>query len=192
MTKGDVMNKKLLLITTVLLGLSSAMALADEMLGKQYLPVDSDSDAVVDDKDECYKTEAGAAVDEIGCYLVVKDLKQMQLKINFAFDSSVVEPEYFSEVKKVADFLNANPLSRVTIEGHTDSDGSDQYNKRLSQRRAQAVAKVLVTEFDIKPIRVTAVGFGESRPLVANDSDANKFKNRRVVAALRSLKEKRG
>jgi OOP family OmpA-OmpF porin len=186
------MQKRILYLSAILLSCFSIVCYSDEMLGKQYLPVDSDSDAVVDDKDECYKTEEGAAVDKIGCYLVLKDIKELQLKINFDFDSAVVKPEYFSEVKKVADFLIANPLSRVTIEGHTDSDGSNQYNKHLSQRRAQSVARVLVSEFKIKPVRVTAVGFGEDRPLVENDSAENKFKNRRVVAALRSLKEKRG
>lgn len=178
-----------------LAGLIAFVAVADTVkpadIDTQYLPVDSDVDGVIDDNDECYKTPPGTTVDERGCPVVVKELNQIRLNINFDFDSSVVKSAYYAEVEKVAVFMRKHPTSRVVIEGHSDSDGAAAYNKSLSNRRAQAAAKVLVSQFGIKPVRVTAVGFGEDRPLVANDSVANKSKNRRVVAVIRTLKEKR-
>jgi OOP family OmpA-OmpF porin len=172
--------------------LLSTMTLADEIIQKQYLPVDSDADGIVDDRDECYKTPVGTTVDARGCPVIVQDVKEITLNINFAFNSAVVRPEYFPEVEKVARFMKAHPLTRVTIEGHTDSDGANTYNKTLSTKRAQAVAKLLVSRYEITAVRVTAIGFGEDRPLVANDTAENKFKNRRVIAFIRSLEEKRG
>ena len=159
---------------------------------QQYLPVDSDNDGVVDDRDECYKTGPGVNVDARGCAVRVKEQKKITLNINFDFDSSVVKPKYYSEVKKVADFMAENPLTYVIIEGHTDSDGSNRYNKRLSQDRALSVVSVLTNRFNVKSRRVGAIGFGEERPLVVNDSEANKLKNRRVVAVIRVVTEKRG
>jgi len=172
--------------------LASANSVSPSEIQSQSLPVDSDLDGVIDEIDECYKTAAGVKVDSVGCPLVVKDLRQINLNINFDYDSAVVKPEFYSEVERVAFFMRENPTTRVIIEGHSDSDGAAAYNKTLSSKRAQAVAKVLVTKFGINVLRVTAVGFGEDRPLVSNDTTANKSKNRRVVAAVRTLKEKRG
>lgn len=165
----------------------SSSLYAQEPIPKQYLPVDSDKDGIVDDIDECYKTPAGVTVDAIGCPVDNNAIKEINLNINFEFDSAVVQPEFFSNIESVAQFMGEFPLTRVTIEGHADSDGSDVYNKTLSQQRAQAVARVLVKRFQVDPIRVSAVGYGEERPLVANDSEANKRKNRRVVAVIRAL-----
>ena len=171
--------------------LTVPLAQAEQEKLEQYLPVDSDNDGVVDDQDECYKTTAGAVVDERGCYLLVTDTQSVRLNINFAFDSSVVKPDYFSEIEPIAEFMQQYPLTRVIIEGHSDSDGPAAYNKNLSQRRAQAVARVLVERYNITAQRVTAIGFGEERPLVANDTPTNKFKNRRVVAVIFATEEKR-
>lgn len=193
------MIKPLYLVMLVLLAANSALmvsANADQVepaqIKSQNLPVDSDLDGVIDEIDECYKTAPNTRVDERGCALVVKGLKEVRLNINFAYDSAVVTPEFYTEIEKVASFMNANPLTRVIIEGHSDSDGAATYNQRLSAKRAQAAARVLVSKFGIDAVRVTAVGFGEDRPLVANDTVANKARNRRVVAVIRSLKEKRG
>lgn len=165
---------------------------AAEDIQPQYLPVDSDLDGVLDENDDCYKTAVGTKVDERGCPIIQKDFQELLLKINFAYDSSVIDPEFYSEVEQVAVFMRNNPTTRVIIEGHTDSDGAASYNKSLSKRRAQAAAKMLVQRFGIAALRVTAVGFGEERPLVENDTAENKATNRRVVAVIRTLKEIRG
>ncbi len=158
---------------------------------RQLLFIDSDGDGVDDTIDDCYKTPPNTKVDERGCPLLVKDLKTIRININFDVDSSVVKPTYFAEVAKVARFLKNNPLTRATIEGHTDSDGSEAHNRGLSQRRAQAIAQLLVVKYNIDVVRLTAIGFGESKPLVPNNSIRNKARNRRSVAVIRSLKERR-
>ncbi len=158
----------------------------------QRLLIDSDSDGVIDENDACYKTKKGDRVDARGCPIITLDTKEMTLNINFEYDSAFVQPQYYGEIEKVALFMREYPDTRVIIEGHTDGDGASRYNKVLSNRRAQAVAQVLVSRFSIKALRVTAVGFGEERPLVANDTPDNKLKNRRVVAVIRKLEEKKG
>ncbi|MFS8513056.1 MAG: anion permease [Planifilum fulgidum] len=69
---------------------------------------------------------------------------------------------------------------KVLIKGHTDSKGSDAYNMKLSQRRAEAVRKALVDRFGVPASMLTAKGYGEREPLVPNDTESNRQKNRRV------------
>jgi OOP family OmpA-OmpF porin len=103
------------------------------------------------------------------------------LDIKFDFDKAVVKKAYLPEVKKVADFLNAHPGSTAVVEGHTDSVGTDEYNQKLSERRATAVREALVTDFGVSPSKVTSAGYGESRPIATNDTAAGRAENRRVV-----------
>lgn len=189
------MKKLSFFIVVMLSGFSfaiSAETVSPSDIQSQNLAVDSDADGVIDEVDECYKTAVGVKVDARGCPSVVKNVQQINLNINFDYDSAIVKPEFYSEVEKVAIFMRANPTARVIIEGHSDSDGPAAYNKTLSNKRAQASAKILVTKFGIDSLRVTAVGFGEERPLTANDTPADKAKNRRVVAVIRVLTESRG
>lgn len=153
----------------------------------QVVHVDSDRDGVIDENDQCHETQRDHMVDDRGCMLSSVDKHSITLNIQFNTDSAVVKPEFFGEVKRVADFMVQYPRTRMMIEGHTDSDGAASYNLRLSERRAQAVAKVLVERFGIPVIRLTAKGYGEQQPLVANDSAKNKYCNRRVMAVVRSI-----
>jgi OOP family OmpA-OmpF porin len=164
---------------------------ADDGIVKQLLFIDSDRDGVDDAIDECYGTPANTKVNAKGCFLLIKDFKSIRININFAVDSSVIDAEFFSEVEKVANFLNDNPLTRAVIEGHTDSDGSEEYNRALSQRRAQAIARLIVAKYNVDAIRLTAIGFGENKPVVPNNSRENKARNRRSVAVISTLQEKR-
>ena len=72
--------------------------------------------------------------------------------------------------------------NRLTVEGHTDSVGTDAYNQRLSERRANAVRRVLVDELGVEGNRVNAVGYGESRPVADNSTEEGRAINRRVEA----------
>jgi len=72
----------------------------------------------------------------------------------------------------------------VTVEGHTDSSGADAYNKALSQRRAESVKNMMVNRFNISRDRVTAVGYGEDRPVADNNTAAGREQNRRVVGSV--------
>jgi outer membrane protein OmpA-like peptidoglycan-associated protein len=99
--------------------------------------------------------------------------------IYFDYDKATLRPESIEELERVVKFLQENPTLRVEISGHTDSDGSDAYNLRLSQARAQSVVDYLISR-GIDASRLTARGYGESRPVAPNDTPENKQKNRRT------------
>ncbi len=86
-------------------------------------------------------------------------------------------------LEQLAAFLKENPERDVVIEGHTDSVGSVEFNQALSERRALTVKDALV-ERGIAASRVTAVGFGPTKPLVGNDTPAGRQQNRRVEIVL--------
>ena len=101
---------------------------------------------------------------------------------NIVFESGkdVLKPESTPVLDQVKQFLDENPnVSQIRIEGHTDSDGDDAMNLKLSGARAVAVAAWLVSKGEKKE-RLLPVGFGETKPLVANDTAENKAQNRRV------------
>ena len=89
-----------------------------------------------------------------------------------------------AEMQGVADFIKNFSPSKLIIEGHTDSDGDDGYNQRLSEERAKTVRNLLVNnalyQDFITEQMVVAVGYGEERPIAPNDSDMNKALNRRI------------
>lgn len=99
--------------------------------------------------------------------------------IFFAYDSDVLEPTSFPELKKVVALLTTNPEIRVEIGGHTDSDGDAAYNEKLSQRRANSVKQYLVDQ-GISSSRLTTKGYGESLPVASNETEEGKRKNRRT------------
>lgn len=99
--------------------------------------------------------------------------------IFFEFNKSELMPESFNELDRLFDILNENKNMKIEISGHTDDKGSDEYNKSLSNSRAKSVLNYLV-EKGIKVERLTSVGYGESQPVVANDTEENQSFNRRV------------
>lgn len=98
----------------------------------------------------------------------------------FDFDKSNLRPEGREVVNSVVNSLQANPNDTLTVVGHTDSIGTDEYNMGLGQRRANTVRDAIVAG-GINANRVNAVSRGESEPAVPNDSPANRQLNRRVV-----------
>jgi len=120
--------------------------------------------------------------------IVNKEIKLKPLKENtsfvlnnifFGFDSANVKKESELELERVIELLNTNPTMTVEISAHTDDKGSDVYNQRLSQARADAVVKFII-EKGIAKERLTAKGYGKIQPAVPNDSEENRAKNRRV------------
>jgi outer membrane protein OmpA-like peptidoglycan-associated protein len=97
----------------------------------------------------------------------------------FDTDSANLRPGAREKVAKVAGVLLAYPGLAIEVDGHTDNVGDDRYNQRLSERRADSVRTYLVRE-GIPASRVTASGFGESNPVVSNDTSAGRQQNRRV------------
>jgi outer membrane protein OmpA-like peptidoglycan-associated protein len=93
---------------------------------------------------------------------------------------SATLPENNTVVRKLRDGLNLYPGSSITIEGHTDSQGETDQNRRLSQQRAEALQAYVVNNIGISQSRVTAIGKGESQPIASNDTAAGRAANRRI------------
>ena len=108
----------------------------------------------------------------------------VSLNIEFDIDKSEIRPQYRDEVAKVGDFMKKAPTTTAVIEGYTDEVGSDEYNLQISQRRAESVVKSLVDDFGIDQSRLSAKGYGKSRPIADNSSDEGKQKNRRINAII--------
>ncbi len=100
--------------------------------------------------------------------------------IHFDVDSAYIQPRSESVIAQIAQIMRENPRWRFQVEGHTDSDGGAAYNLSLSQRRAQAVVDDLVNRYKIARSRLVAKGFGLTRPVASNATDAGKALNRRV------------
>jgi OOP family OmpA-OmpF porin len=99
--------------------------------------------------------------------------------VNFDVDKATIRPEGFPILEHAYTVLKDNPSVNVEIQGHTDSDASDTYNQKLSQKRAEAVKAYLVKR-GIEASRMTTVGFGESKPIADNNTAEGKAKNRRI------------
>lgn len=146
--------------------------------------VDTDGDGVPDNRDACPNTPRNYAVDERGCPIMLEEVARITLSVQFDFDQAVVKPEFFDDIRQVADFLVANEDVVATVEGHTDSTGTEEYNQGLSERRAAAVRQVLIERFNVSPARVTSVGYGETRPVTSNATSEGRAQNRRVEGAM--------
>jgi outer membrane protein OmpA-like peptidoglycan-associated protein len=117
---------------------------------------------------------------------------QVSIQMNVLFDSgkTTVKPAYRSELQKVADFMKSYSSANAEIEGHTDNTGSAETNQVLSQRRAEAVRAELIGQFGIAANRLTAKGYGQTKPVADNRTPAGRAQNRRVVATLTAAAQK--
>lgn len=132
---------------------------------------DTDSDGVVDSADKCPNTPKGATVDKDGCWTFHGVL--------FDYDKATIKPGFESLFNDAVKVLEMNPELTVEIQGHTDSRGTEAYNQKLSDRRAQAVKQYLVDN-GIEASRLTTKGYGESLPSAPNDTAEGRAENRRV------------
>jgi outer membrane protein OmpA-like peptidoglycan-associated protein len=103
--------------------------------------------------------------------------------ILFDVDKSDLRPVSQTNLAELAQILNKYPDTNILIEGHTDSTGSDDHNMTLSKERAQSVASYLAV-VAVKSERFSIVGYGESQPIVTNDTPEGQQKNRRVDIAV--------
>jgi outer membrane protein OmpA-like peptidoglycan-associated protein len=104
--------------------------------------------------------------------------------VQFDFDRATITPDSRPALQDAARILKDNPTIKVEIQGHTDNKGSDAYNLRLSEKRAQAVVNYLVRNLGIDVSRLTARGYGESRPIADNKTEDGRAINRRVDFAI--------
>jgi OOP family OmpA-OmpF porin len=135
-------------------------------------PIDSDGDGVTDDKDQCPNTPIGVTVDVRGCWTY-------SAVVLFNFDSTEIKSKAHPMLNETSDILKKNPEINFEIGGHTDNIGSAEYNMKLSEGRANAVMQYLVSK-GVDAKRLTAKGFGLTKPAASNDTQEGRAKNRRV------------
>ena len=146
-------------------------------------PLDSDGDGVPDSRDECPGTPAGARVDARGCEEALEEQVSFNLTVQFATNSAEITGAGMQEMFALLRFLREYPSADAVIEGHTDNTGAEAYNQNLSERRAEAVVQALVNS-GIDRDRLTARGYGESRPVASNDTAEGRAQNRRVTVVV--------
>ena len=103
----------------------------------------------------------------------------MPSDITFATNQSDITPGFYETLNSVAVVLAEFDKTTVSVYGHADSTGAEDYNLQLSQRRAQSVAGYMASQ-GLEPVRLQAVGFGETRPVADNETDGGRAANRRV------------
>jgi len=138
---------------------------------KKGCPLDTDGDGVYDYMDKCPGTPQGASVDQRGCW-VLKG-------VNFDTAKWDIKPEGHEVLNEAVDILKKNPSLHLEIQGHTDNRGSAEFNQQLSEKRANAVMEYFIDK-GISKSRVSATGYGLSKPAASNDTPAGRAQNRRV------------
>jgi outer membrane protein OmpA-like peptidoglycan-associated protein len=124
--------------------------------------------------------EASFTTDEARVTRQGDDVVLSLLGIKFPSGRSTIDNSSAALMKKVQQGLALFPGASISIEGHTDANGSDSTNLILSQDRADAVRQYLVTNFAMDPEKVTSVGYGEARPVATNETAAGRTRNRRI------------
>jgi OOP family OmpA-OmpF porin len=147
---------------------------------------DTDKDGVADKDDECPEV-AGLASNK-GCpevtAAVLESVSVEAKSIYFNTGKSTFRSEDVPvKIESISTLLKQYPTAKFSIEGHTDSDGSDAFNQKLSQERADVVKNALI-ERGMKAENLSAVGYGESKPVASNKTAAGKAKNRRTEVVL--------
>lgn len=145
--------------------------------------LDRDGDGIVDRLDNCPDepgTPAQSGCKEKQLAVLTETRIEITERVHFEFDKAVLQSRSHELLDNVAAIIKAHPeITEIQVEGHTDAIGSEAYNQDLAQRRAAAVVDYLVGQ-GVARDRLTAVGYGESRPTATNDSREGRAQNRRV------------
>lgn len=146
---------------------------------------DRDNDGVPDSTDRC--PDEPGPVSNQGCPEVKDEIMEktasIASSIYFEFNSARLQRRSFSPLDELVQILKDNPTYTLSIEGHTDNVGSNEFNQKLSERRTNSVKNYLVSK-GIDAGRLTATGFGEQQPVATNSTNAGRAKNRRVELKL--------
>lgn len=149
--------------------------------------LDNDDDKILDVDDLCPNEpeDYDGDADDDGCpderklIKVTDDRIELIEPVYFATDKTKVLARSEPLLDEIADYLRSSPTIEIRIEGHTDDKGSDSYNKKLSQGRADSVRNELISR-GIDGSRMTAIGYGEERPVDTNKTKEGRANNRRV------------
>jgi len=153
----------------------------------EELSKDSDGDGVPDKFDKCPGTPAGTVVDGSGCPIkfpepVIQKVEAAPVAryapIQFDFDSFVLKTESYATLDQLSKDLRESNAS-ITLEGHASAEGTAEYNLQLSKDRADAVKQYLVNS-GVSAARITANGYGDTRPISSNTTEQGRILNRRV------------
>jgi outer membrane protein OmpA-like peptidoglycan-associated protein len=125
---------------------------------------------------------SGVSVTRVGDTIVLN----MPSNITFDTDQSDVKPQFYDTLNSVALVFQEYDRTAIEVSGHTDSDGSDDYNFDLSRRRAGSVARYMTSQ-QLNPQRFTVEGRGEREPIASNASTRGKQQNRRVEITIRAV-----
>ncbi len=126
--------------------------------------------------------EKGEVEQEVTANAILKELNETGkaiLYINFDTGKSTIKKESMSIIEQIIEMMKQAPDIKISVEGHTDSDGSNESNLKLSEQRAKAVVDAIVND-GIDKIRLSSTGFGEEKPIADNNTEEGKAKNRRV------------
>jgi OOP family OmpA-OmpF porin len=149
--------------------------------------LDNDKDTIPDAQDQCPNPpdleDFDGDADTDGCPDLAVKLDPCAIKLDdkvyFEFNKYNVDPKSFKLLDDVVTVMNQNPDITIEVGGHTDSKGGDSYNKKLSQKRVDSVRQYIIGK-GIKDSRITAVGYGEERPIDTNRTNEGRANNRRV------------
>jgi len=111
-----------------------------------------------------------------------KTRPKIALSINFEFNKAEISKASFAQMEEIGKALRSDTLKTcaISIEGHADATGSDAHNQSLSEKRSASIKQFLSTRYGIDPKRLQTVGYGKSRPVDSNDTEAGRAANRRV------------
>jgi outer membrane protein OmpA-like peptidoglycan-associated protein len=143
---------------------------------------DQDDDGVIDKRDQCDKNSTNAVIDNEGCVESFNEIQSIDLGIQFASNSAEISKEYYPVIENLAKTYNQNQKFMLLIEGHTDNTGSPTSNLTLSKQRADAVANVLINQYQVDSKKILTAGFGADQPIASNGSKEGRQKNRRMIA----------
>lgn len=129
--------------------------------------------------DEAFRSDSANYLSTVDVVELVPGDAVVLQNIQFEFNSSELTTDSEAGIQMLTDFLQRNPELKVELAGHTDNVGNDAYNMKLSAERANAVRKALIDN-GISEVRLTANGYGATKPLVPNDSDEHRAMNRRT------------
>ncbi|MCD4664849.1 MAG: OmpA family protein, partial [Bacteroidales bacterium] len=119
--------------------------------------------------------------------MVLREGDQIKIRLiglNFRSGKAVINPEYFNMLTKLQRAIRLFPDYHLTIEGHTDNKGDDRTNQSLSLRRARAVRSYLIANMGIAEDQISAIGYGESKPIASNTNAQGRAQNRRIDVVL--------
>jgi outer membrane protein OmpA-like peptidoglycan-associated protein len=109
-----------------------------------------------------------------------KVIDRMTVRVNFDVDKAIIRPGDKATLDKAIDFVKKYPDAKIELDGYTDNSGTEAYNQKLSEKRAEAVKQYLIKEAGVDPSRISAVGRGESNPVANNNTAEGRAENRRV------------